>query len=139
MNEPRQRDEQLNCNLFTNIFYIRLYFRFIHIRLNCPTCQLLFIMNIATLQSEINVGPTFINFGFFSSPHVLIKDPTFIKYQSFFHGLRIFSSFLGVFNTSLHILFQALRLLFFPNFPGPTFIPCPTSILDSRVVVKKCQ
>ena len=25
-------------------------------------------------------------------------------------------------------LFKALRLFFLPNFTGPTFIPCPTSI-----------
>ena len=30
-------------------------------------------------------------------------------------------------------LFKALRVLFLPNFPGPMFIPCPTSIPDSRV------
>jgi hypothetical protein len=30
-------------------------------------------------------------------------------------------------------LFKALRLLFLSNFPGSTFIPCPTSIPDSRV------
>ena len=33
---------------------------------------------------------------------------------------------------ALH-LFKALRLFFLPNFPGPTFIPCPRSIPDSRV------
>ena len=32
-------------------------------------------------------------------------------------------------------LFKALRLFFLPNFPGPTFIPCPTSITDSRVIM----
>ena len=30
-------------------------------------------------------------------------------------------------------LFKALRLFFLTNFPGPTVIPCPTSIPDSRV------
>ena len=30
-------------------------------------------------------------------------------------------------------LFKALRLLFLTSFPGPTVIPCPTSIPDSRV------
>ena len=29
--------------------------------------------------------------------------------------------------------FQVIRLSFLPNFPGPTFISCPTSIPDSRV------
>ena len=30
-------------------------------------------------------------------------------------------------------VFNALRLFFFTNFPGPMFISCPTSIPDSRV------
>ena len=30
-------------------------------------------------------------------------------------------------------IFLALRLFFLPNLPGPTLIPCPTSITDSRV------
>ena len=30
-------------------------------------------------------------------------------------------------------LFKALCLFFLPNLPGPTLIPCPTSIKDSRV------
>ena len=34
-------------------------------------------------------------------------------------------------------LFKALRLSFLTSFPEPTFIPCPTSIMDSRV--KKSQ
>ena len=28
---------------------------------------------------------------------------------------------------------KALYLFFFPDFPGPTFISCPTSIPESRV------
>ena len=40
------------------------------------------------------------------------------KFAHFFHDLR---------------LFKALRLFFLTNFPGPTVIPCPTSIPDSRV------
>ena len=31
-------------------------------------------------------------------------------------------------------VFKALRLFFLPNFPGPTFIPCPTSIPEARVL-----
>ena len=31
-------------------------------------------------------------------------------------------------------LFVALHLFFLPNLPGPTLIPCPTSITDSRVI-----
>ena len=30
-------------------------------------------------------------------------------------------------------LFKALRLFFLIKFPGPTFIPCPMSVPDSRV------
>ena len=30
-------------------------------------------------------------------------------------------------------VFKALRLFFLQNFPGPTFIPCSTSILKARV------
>ena len=33
-------------------------------------------------------------------------------------------------------VFKALRLLFLPNFPGPTFIPCPTSIPEARVTAE---
>ena len=40
-------------------------------------------------------------------------------------------SFFQIFH-ALH-LFKALRLFFLPNLPGPTLIPCPTSITDSRV------
>ena len=40
------------------------------------------------------------------------------KFAHFVHALR---------------LFKALRLFFLTNFPGPTVIPCPTSIPDSRV------
>ena len=28
---------------------------------------------------------------------------------------------------------RLFKALFLPNFPGPTFVPCPTSTLDSRV------
>ena len=34
-------------------------------------------------------------------------------------------------------LFKAVRLFFLPNFPGPTFIPCPTSIPEARVLSNK--
>ena len=44
------------------------------------------------------------------------------KFAHFVHALR---------------LFKALRLFFLTNFPGPTVIPCPTSIPDSRVDSKK--
>ena len=35
-------------------------------------------------------------------------------------------------------IFNALRLFYLPNFPVPTFIPCPMSILDCRVCVSVC-
>ena len=54
---------------------------------NCPLKS--------TLQSGINVGPTLINFGFFSRPYNLIKGPTFIKFWNFSQGLWIFSSLMG--------------------------------------------
>ena len=38
----------------------------------------------------------------------------------------------ALFVHALH-LFKALRLFFLTNLPGPTVIPCPTSIPDSRV------
>ena len=94
-----------------------------------------------TLQSGINVGPTFINFGFFSRPYSLIKGPTFIKFWNFYQGLQKFSSLMGFllhkFAHFVHALrlFKALRLFFLTNFPGPTVIPCPTSIPDSRVYI----
>ena len=83
----------------------------------------------------------FINFGFFSRPYSLIKGPTFIKFWNFYQGLQKFSSLmvflLHKFAHFVHALrlFKALRLFFLTNFPGPTVIPCPTSIPDSRVSV----
>ena len=77
---------------------------------------------------------------FFFRPYSLIKGPTFIKVWNFSQGLQIFSSLMGFFwhkfGHFVHVLrlFKALRLFFLTNFPGPTVIPCPTSILDSRVV-----
>ena len=32
-------------------------------------------------------------------------------------------------------LFKALCLFVWPNFPDPTFIPCPTSIPEARVAI----
>ena len=90
--------------------------------------------NVHTLQSGINVGPTFINFEFFSRPYSLIKDPTFIKFWNFYQGLQKFSSLMGfLLHKFPHFvyalrLFKALRLFFLTNFPGPTVIPCPTYV-----------
>ena len=70
----------------------------------------------------MNVGPTFINFGFFSMPYGLIKGPT-----------NIYKFDVCFFNMTLYILFKALHLLFLANFLGPMFIICPTFIQDSGV------
>ena len=63
------------------------------------------------LESGINVGPMFINFVSFSRPMAILKHR---------HLLNV-----GI-----------LSLFVFANFPGPTFIPCPPSIPDSRVSTK---
>ena len=39
---------------------------------------------VITLDSGIDIGPTFIIFGFFSKPYGLIKGPTFIDLWDFF-------------------------------------------------------
>ena len=63
----------------------------------------------------------------------------FIKCWNFYQGLQKFSSLMGFllhkFAHFVHALrlFKALRLFFLTNFPGPTVIPCPTFIPDSRV------
>ena len=62
------------------------------------------------------------------------------KFWNFPQCLQIFSSLMGFlqhkFAPFVHALrlFKALRLFFLTNFPGPTVIPCPTSIPDSRVI-----
>ena len=88
-----------------------------------------------SLWSEINVGLTFINYVFFPRPTALLKA---LSVLIFLHGLRIFSVRIFFQHNFLHILFslifqalrlfKALRLFCLPNFPGPTFIPCPTSL-----------
>ena len=47
--------------------------------LKCILTRVLEYREKSTLESRINVGPTFINFGLFSWPYGLIKGPTFIK------------------------------------------------------------
>ena len=100
---------------------------------------IIFCCLTSTLQSGINVVPMLINFGYFSRPYSLIKDPTAIKFWNFFHVLQIFSSLmvflLHNFAHFVHALrlFKAQCLLFLTNFPGPMLIPCPTFIPDSRV------
>ena len=57
----------------------------------------------------------------------------------FFPGFFIIKieNFCHIFHV-LH-LFKALRLFFWPNFPGPTFISCSTSIPESRVFKVSAQ
>jgi hypothetical protein len=85
----------------------------------------------------------FINFGIFSRPYSLIKGPTFIKLLEFLPVSLKFSCLMGfLLHKFAHFvyalqLFKALRLFFLTNFPGPTVIPCPTSIPDSRVLERR--
>ena len=85
------------------------------------------------------ISSMFSNFGLFPRPYSLIKGPTFIEFWNFYQGLQKFSSLMGFllhkFAHFVHALclFKALCLFFLTNFPGPTVIPCPTSIPDSRV------
>ena len=58
------------------------------------------------LTCLINVGPTFIDFGFFSRPYSLIKGPTFIKFWNFCQGLQKFSSLMVFCYINLHIWFM---------------------------------
>ena len=51
--------------------------------------------DLISLQSGINVGPTFINLRLFSRPYSLIKCPTFIKFWNFPQDLSIYSSLMG--------------------------------------------
>ena len=79
-------------------------------------------------KSGVNVDPRFINFILLLQALQPYQRPQAYQILDFFHGLRIFSTFLS--------LFKALRLFFLSKFPVPTFIPCPTSIMDSRVYTK---
>ena len=69
-----------------------------------------------------------------------LKALRLLNFGIFYRGLQKFSSLMGFllhkFAHFVHALrlFKALRLFFLTNFPGPTVIPCPTSIPDSRVV-----
>ena len=109
-----------------------------------------FLIRNNTLESGINIGPTFINFGFISRPYSLIKGSTLIKFLKCFpwptnnflinffiyHKFAYFRVFFCQIFHALRLL-KAIRLLFLSNFPGPTFILCPGSIPDSRVVANK--
>ena len=71
-----------------------------------------------TLDSGIDVGPIFINFGFFSRRYDgLIRE---------YIGKGYLDGYL-LHRTCVSCLF------FLPNFPGPTFIPCPMFIPEARV------
>ena len=77
---------------------------------------------MVTLDSGVDVGPTFISLEFFSMPYGLIKGPTFIKFWNFFHRLQIFSSFFGFFQHK------------FAHFvPGHKFIQGPMIIVFDKV------
>ena len=71
-----------------------------------------------SLDSGIDVGLTFINFGFFFRPYGLI---------------RVQRGYLDGYLLHKTCLFKTLRLFFLPNFSGPTFIPCHTSIPEAGV------
>ena len=75
-------------------------------------------MSNNALDSEIEVGPTFINVGFFFRPYYLIKEGE--------------STFFAI----CKYLFKALHLFFLQNFPGSMFRPCTTSFPESRVELK---
>ena len=67
----------------------------------------------------------FINFGCFQGPYTTL-------HKGYLNGYLIHRK----------CLMLAVRLFVLPNFPGPTFIPCPISILEARVRVIKlsfCQ
>ena len=87
-------------------------------------CNSSLIKALSTLASEIYIDPTFIKFWCFSRPYGLNRE--YIKSKGH----------LDVFLLHKTCIFKALRLFFLPNFPGPMFIPCPTSILEARVVFR---
>ena len=67
-----------------------------------------------TPNSGKDVGPTFINFGFFSRPYFLIKGHMFNDFCNSFRAQQTFSNlinFVCIFNISLHILF--CRIFYF--------------------------
>ena len=73
---------------------------------------------------------------FFFSPYSLIKISIKNRKNCFLSGFSLSlvfitktSEFCQIFHALL--LFKALRLFFLPNFPGPTFISCLTSISES--------
>ena len=79
--------------------------------------MLILIVPIYYSRLRIEVGSAFINFGFFSRLYVFFQVCLYFQHN-FAHFVK--SDFF--FNMVTH-----------PNSPGPTFIPCPTSIPESRV------
>ena len=70
----------------------------------------------------------FINFWFFfPGPTALIKALRLLNFRIFPRVYRYFQDWWGF------CLFKALCLFFLANFSGQEVIPCPTTILDSRV------
>ena len=91
-------------------------------------------------NSRIDIGPTLINFwNFFQALQIFSSFHPKIKFLSVIYSF--WQSFLA-----LHLFFlpdfvslrffKVLRLLFFPDVPGPTFIPCPTFYSESSVASK---
>ena len=63
------------------------------------------------------------------------RRPYVYQFWNFFHGPWKFLSLMGVFFTiTLHLFCVPYVYSFLTNFRGPTFIPYPTSIPDSRVL-----
>ena len=85
---------------------------------------------LPTLDSGVNVGPTFINFGFFFE--TLLKGPTFVKFCIqiiWFFWIQVCTfclSFLSTF--PVFTLIQGHTLILLSNFSCPTFIHCPTYV-----------
>ena len=100
----------------------------------------------STLDSGIDIGPTFIDFRIFFRPYGLIKRHYVYNFLEFFPGPTDIFKFFTQKSSFLSV--QSLHLFFLPNFlcptfiQGPTFIlfdkfsrPCPTSIPDPRVLL----
>ena len=63
----------------------------------------------------------------------------FIFFQALYSYQRVHKGYLDGYLLDRICVFKALWLFFLQNFPGPTLIPCPTSIQDSRVLIIKCM
>ena len=67
--------------------------------------------------------------------------PHVYQFWIFFQALqsyqRVHKGYLHGYLRNRTCVFKALCLFFLPNFPGTTFIPCPTSIPEARVGQKQ--